>query len=188
MATMREWIIQWTGPGSTPKLSVLYADNSFTAADQAGAINTLLLAYKPYMNVLYSAQTRAAIRLVDSDTGELVGLDTFTPAPPVTGSSSGQPVADSSQVLLRWATGQIVNGRFVQGRTFLPGLGVGNLNSGNVAPAVVTAMSTAAQAFALSTAGFGVWHRPKDDALGDHFLLQGGSCWNEVAVQRGRRG
>lgn len=188
MATMREWIINWTGPGSTPKLSVLYADNSFTAADQAGAINTLLLAYKPYMNVLYSAQTKAAIRLIDDATGELVGLETFTPAPPVTGSSSGQPVADSSQVLLRWATGQIVNGRFVQGRTFLPGLGVGNLNNGNVASAVVTAMSTAANTFAAGAVGFGVWHRPKDDAAGDLLFMTGGSCWNEVAVQRGRRG
>lgn len=185
---MREILVDWTGPGSSPKVSVLYFDETGAIADQVGAINTLITAYRVFMNSSYSARVRETMRLIDEFTGDLQGIDTFTTPPAITGSAAGSPVADASQVLCRWRTGTVRRGRFLQGRTYLPGCSSGQIVGGNVSPTMVTTMSGAAQTFATSAGIPLVWSRPSDAGSGLAVPMTAGSIWSEFAVQRGRRG
>jgi len=126
-------------------------------------------------------------RELDDTTGALTGAWSETSAKTGTGTSATQPVADSTQLLFRWGTGFIVNGRFLRGRTFIPGFFQGGVSGGNVLAAQVTGLTTVAQALATDAASLQVWHRPVAGAGGNAVQTSSGSLWSELAVLRRRR-
>jgi len=157
-------------------------------ADQRDAVGTLLTAMSAGLdsNVQWTVQT--AGRELDDATGGLTGAWAESTAQTGVGLVAGNCVPDASQVLLRWKTTAIVNRRFVQGRTFIPGLSVLNVTEGNVAPAAVEDFSDAADALIDDVVLFGVWHRPSGADPGQFIVAEDGECWAELAVLRRRRG
>lgn len=133
-------------------------------------------------------------RQIESATGALTGAWTATTFRTGTGGASGQPVADATQVLLRWQTAAIRRGRFLRGRTFIPGLNNGYTTGGNISSALGSTWATAVGTFLDRNVGFGIWGRPLPArgpvpaAPGVFAEASGGGVWQELAVQRGRRG
>lgn len=183
----REILVDWTTPAGAGFRSVLYFEETASVALQRADIGTMLGAIDATFDGHVTWVVETSGRELDSATGALTGAWVEPTNQSGAGALAGNTVPDVAQVLLRWSTGQVVNGRFLKGRTYLPGLASASILEGNILPATVTTIQTAVNAFIAAAHGFGVWHRPVGGAGGDHVVANGGSVWTEFAVLRQRR-
>ena len=183
----REIVTDWIGPQGSGMVSVMWFDAGIAVATQRAAVSAFLNAYDANISNTYSWTVRTAGRDLDNATGALVGA--WSDATPQTGTGAvgTAPVPDATQVLYQWHTGSIVSGRFLRGRTFLPGLTASSTTGGNISSSVVTGLTGYGTTFLAANVGFQVWHRPQNGAGGSVAL--GGTCsvWPELAVLRRRR-
>lgn len=111
------------------------------------------------------------------------------------GTSTGlEAVAQSTQVLARWDTDVIRDRRALRGRTYIPGLDKSLLtNHGELQLTAQSDVNDAITALiAHGQAELTIWGRPRvvggvNQGDGVFGVVTGGSTWNELAVQRGRR-
>lgn len=177
--------IVYTGPGNSPKLSVLHWADGTADSAIITQCETLLDAWAPWASNQYSARPGPLVRELNTATGVLVGEHLLTGGiTTTTGTVSGQPVPDISQILVQWRTGVIVSGRRLRGRTFMPGFATDLVTGGNVPASAVTEIGAAAQSVATAGDALVVWSR-RHGVTHDVTI---GSCWTEFASQRRRRG
>ena len=122
-------------------------------------------------------------------TGELQQIFGTSAHAPVTGIATGNAAPRASQALLRWRTSDIVNGRFVKGRTFIPGIASALItDAGALSATAITDITLAADAL-VQTSGsvVAVWHRPVNGAGGSEHIVTSVSVWDQFAVLRSRR-
>lgn len=184
----REIVVDWTTASGGGKNSVFMFGTVSTAADQRIALRNFLQSVDNLLTPANTWSIRQTGREVDPATGTLTGTWTDGTSYTGAGAVAGEPVPDASQILIRWSTGHIVGGRFLQGRTFIPGCVVGNIDDGNLSSAAVTVAANAANQLILDAAQMGVWHRPTSGSGGVWWAADEASCWNELAVLRRRRG
>lgn len=102
-------------------LSTFYFDGAVgTAAQQVAAVAAFLGATEDRRGVSVAWQTAADVSVLNSATGQLEGIFTTTPAQGV-GATSGDLMPANCQGLLRLITPNVVGGRLLRGRIFLPG-------------------------------------------------------------------
>lgn len=183
----REIEIQWTTQNGPGKVSVLYFNAGVAVATQRTAIQTWLAGTVGALDTTTSYVVATSGREWDSATGALTGAWTEASAKTGVGTVGGEPLPDATQVLFRWHTGTIVNGRFLAGRTFLPGVARINAVDGNLESGIRAALQTTANTFATSSATPVVWHRPNPDGPGSEVQMTSATVWNEFAVLRRRR-
>lgn len=184
---MREILVNWTLVQGRQATSVLYFDDETNIAVERQAIHTWLMACRPSL----SSGTRWTVategREMSPATGTLTGAWNETTEYTNIGTGGANVAADATQILVRWNTGIVVGGRFLTGRTFLPGVAQQALANGNLAIARRTEITDASTGFAESSSGFGIWHRPKGGSGGLFAPAVTGTAWQELAVQRRRR-
>lgn len=183
----REIVVDWITASGAGKVSVFMMAGGNTVASQRSALATFLGAVDAQCDNSTSWIIRNTGREMSDATGTLQGVWTDAPNYSGTGALTAEPVADATQALIRWQTGVIVNGRFLQGRTFIPGLGSATEISGNLSAAVRGVFDTAANALISAAVGMGVWHRPVLGAGGVFEDANTASTWNEFAILRRRR-
>jgi hypothetical protein len=157
--------------------------------DQRAALGAFFGAVDAIQAGQVSWTIRTSGRELSTSTGTLAGQ--WTDATAFTGSGGGvstSSIADASQALVRWRTDTIVNGRFLQGRTFLPGISTSSILAGNLTAAAQTIINNAAATYIASLAQPVVWHRPTGGAGGSQDVVVTGTAWSELAVLRRRRG
>lgn len=181
---VREVVMQYSGPGRSPKLSVFHFDDASTNLNITAALRALFTTWASWADASYSVVFPPTLRRYNTATGVLEGEvpmeGTLTPIP---GTVSGQPLPDAVSMLWRWTTGQVVSGRFLRGRTYAPGIAATYLAGGNMAGSTVNSLTTAATTYAGSSADPQIWSRTH----GVMHPITGGTCWNEFATQRRRR-
>lgn len=187
---MLEVVTAWTGPQGSFLRNIMYFDGGTTTAlsDARTAVASLWDGATGVISDQYTWSVETTARVLAPSTGTL--LDVVSDPDPATGAGDQdqEPVPDASQVLFRWRTGLVVQGRFLQGRTYVPGLASGSLTNGNITPAVVTALSGVVSDFLTAAGGaFGVWHRPQGGSGGTWSPAASAAVWPELAVQRRRR-
>jgi hypothetical protein len=97
--------------------------------------------------------------VINDATGDLTGAWTDAGAGSVTSTGSGAYAAGTG-LFVNWATGTIVNGRRLNGRTFVcPILGSGYDSTGTLGAATLAVFQTAATNLA-ATGSLVIWHRP----------------------------
>lgn len=187
MATIRQILTDWQTAAGTGMVSVMYFDADADVELQRERINDLFTDMSPGLSTQVEWVVRTAGVELDDATGGLVN----SWAEPTTrvgqGDGEAESVPDASQILLRWRTPDVVNGRFVVGRTFVPGLTNGNLAQGNIATAALSVFQAAATDFRASLADFRVWHRPIAGSGGSSHNPNAAQVWPELAVLRRRR-
>lgn len=183
----REICVDWVGPQGSGMTTVMFFGTVSTVADQRTALQTFLTSYKANISNVWAYTIRTTGRELDTTTGGLTGAWTETSAKTGTGGVAGQPIPDASQVLYQWRTTHIVNGRFLRGRTFLPGLTATSLTNGNITPGVVTGLQGYGNTLVAAAVQQGVWHRPQGGAGGVFWATDTCTVWPEVAVLRRRR-
>lgn len=186
---VREILVDWTTASGAGKVSVLYFLDTSPVAAQRAALEDFLQAARATQHVSTVWRVRQVGRELATATGTLTGE--WTDPVPYEGAgnvTTGSPAADATQALVRWRTGNIVGGRFLQGRTFLPGIATSFIAAGNLSGPGITAISTAAQALADAGVQLAVWHRPVGGGGGTAWAVESGTAWSELAVLRRRRG
>lgn len=183
---VHEAVVRYNGPGHQPKVSVLYFSDALSAADAQNFLNTLCGNLAAFLSNQYAITYEPQYRTINTVTGTLEAEANFPAAPPTfAGAIAAQPVPDAVSFLVRWQTGAIVSGRFLQGRMFVPGLAVSQLTGGNITPSVVAQMNTElAESFPGGVIDLVVWSRTHGVAYG----VTSGTAWGELATQRRRRG
>lgn len=124
-----------------------------------------------------------------ASTGELQQIFSADGSGVITGGVSGQAVPRAAQALIRWHTADIVNGRSVRGRTFVPGIPASQLtDAGGLASDFVTQLRGEAEELLADTGGsLVVWHRPVNGAGGSEHLVTSASVWDQFAMLTSRR-
>lgn len=185
---MYEIAVEWTTPASTNGRSIFYFDASGGAIAAArSSLGNFLAAYIPYCANTVEYDVPIVGRILNDATGQHIGDWAESTVLTGAGTQTDGPVPDVAQVLVRWQTDLFRNGRRLQGRNFLPGLARANVEGGNAAPGVVTAVSGAAMALAAASSGLVIWSRPQPSRVGQAADVARGSCWTEMATQRRRR-
>lgn len=154
--------VEWTGP-SSPLFSYFHFDLAFGSTPQqtADAVEDFLTALDDNLNSSFAWAIDPEVRQLNEATGALQAVI------PVTGSGatcgSGGIYVDVLQGLITWTTGEIVNGRQLRGRMFVPGIEEGrNATTGRPEPTFITAVNTAAAGLiADANTELVVWHRPQ---------------------------
>ena len=184
----REIVVDWTTASGIGKASVMFFDLGAAVATQRAAINTFLSAVDGSLDNSITWTVRQTGRELDDATGALTGAWSTGLVHTGVGNNATEPVADATQVLFQWLTGTIVNGRFLRGRTFIPGLTSSLLVNGNLNAGQQAAFAALGVTFVNDAANFGVWHRPSSSGLGSFQNATGCTVWSELAVLRRRRG
>lgn len=184
---MREILTEHSGPQGSGLRTVMFFNEETPISEQRLRLQTFWTALNTLRSNLYSWRVQDTGRILDDVTGALVGA--WTDNTPVGSTCTGtdRPLADASQVLIRWQTRQIVGRRFLVGRTFVPGFTSAATFNGNVSQSTQGTVDAAAEALIASGAGLGVWHRPKGGTNGQMRFVQAASVWPELAVLRRRR-
>lgn len=182
----REILVDWNAEDGGGGLSVLYFDSAAGVPGQRQNLETFLDAIQLYLANTTSYVIRQEGRELNNATGQLTGVWSDPTARTGQGTGSSFSVSNSDQLLVRWSTNDIVNGRFVRGRTNIPGVDQQYID-GDWVSTLTGIVSTAANVFLASSAAFGIWHRPVNGAGGSFHLADNASVWSEAAVQRKRR-
>lgn len=195
MATLmrvRTVLTGWTG---SPGLNTWYfgtpdgSQDSTNAADAVARVRAFWFAIKAGFPAAFTAQVNPIVDTLDIASGELTGsLAGGSPAV-VNGTSAQSYNSIPSMILLRGATGTVVNGRRLVGR-----MNIGPVDSNQdvagapdatfrntISAAAVVALSGSTDAFP------GVWHRPKNGSGGVLNGITAWSTWGSWAVLRSRR-
>lgn len=183
---LREIITDWNVDGNGGGSSIMYFSTVETPAEQRADLAALWAALAPRLANTTRWTIRTEGREIDPATGGLTAAWVEGTSRTGLGSGGATPVPNAAQMLLRWKTNVIAGGRFVRGRTYVPGMDQSNVSGGGINSSTITAVNTALTNF-IGSVGFAIWHRPKSGQPGSQAGVTDGSLWNEMAVQRKRR-
>lgn len=185
MALISRVRVLWTGVGGSPAYTNLYVARGTVTASQAV---TAVAAYMNSISALVTSSctltTEGDVAVIDTATGNIVGVDTGTSVvKPGTGGAGQVPSAN--QVLVRWLTNTYLGGRQVRGRMYLPYFASGAVGTnGQVTGATQTAVNNATSAYITGLTGQACVFSP---ANGVAVQISGYNVWNQFAVMRSRR-
>lgn len=188
MAVIREILTRWTTINGSGKVTVMYFESAIDVADQRDHLNNFWQTIKPTLDNSASYVIDTDGRELEDSTGGLTGSWSDVVPYGGAGGGGGEPVADATQGLIRWKCADIINGRFLQGRTFIPGCASSAEVAGNVLPATRAVWQGAANSLISAGSGLVIWHRPGGTGPGSHDAVSTARVWSEFAVLRRRRG
>lgn len=154
-----------------------------TTVGMAAALSAFYNEYADHCNGTVSFSLDPEIREFDEATGQTIGLTAY-PGGSLwiqNGTSSPTSMPDQTAILVRWRTGQWINGRQVTGRTYLP-YPSQSTGGGQPSASVVNDIQTQAGVL-IAAVGLRIWSRTN----GTTRLVTSSSVWGEYAVQRRRR-
>lgn len=184
----REILVDWTTSRGPGQVSVFMFSDTVPVADQRNAIGAFLTDADGILSTTTSWVVRTTGRELNDGTGQLEGVWNESTGHSGLGAQVQEQMSDATQVLVRWKTALIINGRFLQGRTFLPGVAVTAAVDGNLGDGARDTVLTAAQNLVDDAVQLSVWHRPVAGAGGARTTVIGTDVWREFAVLRRRRG
>lgn len=185
---VREILTTWRTDAGSQFKTVMFFSEAGVVADQRTALAAFWTAADAVCAGTTTWTIETAGRELDTASGALTGAWTETSVKTGAGGGAGDQSGDALQALVRWHTGAIVGGRFLQGRNFIPGLAATVIVDGNLSAAGITAVQTAANTFVGSGEPPVVWHRPVSGSGGALQAATSASVWAELAVLRRRRG
>jgi len=168
-------------------VNVFWFPISVSVASQRAKIGAFLTNVRASLGTGNNYVVRTAGRELDDVTGALTGAWAEPTGQSGLGSGAGTQCPDAAQLLFRWNTATIVGSRFLQGRTYIPGLVTAGITGGNVSAVTKATLDGYAATFVSGSTGPGVWHRPVLGAGGAFFPAITGNVWSELAVLRRRR-
>lgn len=183
----REIVVDWTTTNGPGKVSVFNFIEASSVADQREDLETFLGSISGALDSGTSWVIRTSGREWDTSTGGLSGAWTDSAVRDGVGSVGGEPLPDAIQILFKWNTGHIVSGRFLSGRTFIPGCARVNDVDGNLEETLAAALEGNANTLAGAGSQLAVWHRPVSGSGGVAWAVDSATVWREFAVLRKRR-
>jgi hypothetical protein len=159
----------------------------FTPQQTADAVEDFWVAIQSQISNAFTMTVDPEVRQLNEATGVLLSVSPVTVTSRVM-NGTGERL-DLLQGLLTWNTGDVVDGRVVKGRTFLPGP-METMNEPGGVPTTAYKTTINSAAAALQTAlpnALVVWHRPVNEAGGSiHEVILGAvnSSWSYLQSRR----
>lgn len=156
MVSMRRIRTVFTGVAGSPFYSNMFftlVNGQETAAETA--VYNFWAALQPGIEDRISVQVEREQQIVDDATGDVIDTVTTAGRNPLVGSDPGDPLPGLVQGLIRWRTGTFVNGRRIQGRTFIPGATEGSNQDGLPLGVYTARFTTAAAALIAASSSSG---------------------------------
>jgi hypothetical protein len=188
-----------TGLAGGPGLSTFhFLESGGSPGDAQASVEAFWTALLTVIDNAIQISPTQEVVVFEDTTGEAQSFTTVAGATK-TGSDVNAALPPATQGLIRWATAGVVNGRRVQGRTFVPGPTESySSTSGRVEAGYLTAMANAIIALIGGANSVPVvWSRPVTadpgadppvaGRAGSSHVITGGSGWGDWAVLRGRR-
>lgn len=186
MADLYEVHTTWTGVAGSPYYTTHRGllTGPVTPSQFATAWLAFLETMKGAMDDNLVAVVEPEVTIIDSTTGQLVGVTTIAGGTKsMTGS--GDVLPPQTQALVQVATPNIVNGRRLRGRFFLPGMmEANNAVDGKPSAALTSAIGSALATFVTAVSGGWVIYSPTNHV---YAVVSGAQAWNQWAVLRSRR-
>lgn len=175
--------VEWTGLAGSPYLTTWYFDDAGVATPQAlaDAVNATLNQFRGFVTTALAFGVLPEVTTYttpDQPTGT-VAVSTTT----VNGTVAAAPLARATQGLIRWRTGAYRGAREVQGRTFLPGPTVTQLDAAGGVPTATYRTAMQNLATDLIAAGLTLPSRTANA----FYPVTSAAPWNQFAVLRSRR-
>lgn len=152
------------------------------ADDACNAVGEFWDAIKGHLSVYVTADIQADVAVINSSNG---GIESIAPgiAESITGTASGEPLPPATQGLIRFRTGQYLNGREVRGRMFIPGVPEAD-SVGGPTTGYTGALQIASEAMRVGD-NFSQWIFSRKNF--QTYPVSSTSVWGKFAVLRGRR-
>lgn len=180
--------VKWTVPGAGGGTTILHFGDDALSSDISAKVGAFMAAARPVVASAVAVSSNGLVRVLNTATGVLEDEFTITPTGGGSGSGGSGLVPNAAQGLIRFRTGAVVNGRFLAGRIYVPGLPSSAMNnSGEVAPSGLSGLVAIGTALVGNPAPLHIWHRPTALSGGSSAPVSGVSAWGEFAVQRRRR-
>jgi len=183
----REVVTDWVTPAGGGFRTVMFFSEFGPIADLREALSDFWDSCSTSLDTNVNWTIETSGRIMDHVTGTLTGVWNESTVQTGGGANSGNVVPDATQGLVRWNTDQIVNGRFLKGRNYIPGFSTAAVSEGNMLAANRTAINAGATALIATGVEIGVWHRPVGGAGGAFHVATSADVWSEFAVLRQRR-
>lgn len=151
----------------------------------ATQVRTFWWAIKSYLKDSITVQTLGEVPVIDLATGQIIDVLSITPPDAVLGTDTGESLPYATQALVRFTTGQYVNGRQLRGRMFVPGATEANSSGGVPASGYVSTLASAAGNLAhVSLTAIPVVYSKTHNTAAP---TTGSSVWSKWAILRSRR-
>lgn len=185
-----------TGLSGGVGVMTLYAAPAITPED--GTLATLvshrlrdaLTVLVPRLGVGITYTGDSVVQQISPATGTLTNEFGVTPWT-VTGSAAYSHLPSASAACVGWATGAVVGGRMLRGRTFVSGLTSFSLaTDGSILEETRTLLNTFATSWndpGTTDCVAGIWKRPKGAVAGSFHGISGWTIPTQLAVLRSRR-
>lgn len=185
MTTLRRLRVTWDGLGGLPGLSTFYYG---VASPNVSDCVTFFNAIKAQFPTALSWTIPSSGDEIDDATGQLTGTWLGSGGGTVVGTGGNLAYAAGVGARVVWRTTSIVNGRRLNGSTFLaPILGSKFDTSGTIDNTTLGVLQTAASAFAASGVAKEIWHRPVNGAGGTSAPINTADVPDRVTSLRSRR-
>lgn len=162
------------------------------ATDCLGRFRAAWFAVSAFMCTGYGVSFNPVCDIFDSATGDLTGQFTGTTPASITCSGGSSPLPGQVQGLVRWTTPIVRRGRFLTGRSYIPGADEAlNTASGVPSASAISAMNayvTAMLATGSTASTLQIWGRPSSSGASDGVAgpVSGGAAATTWATQRRR--
>ncbi len=182
---MRRVRVEWNGLGGLPGLSTFYYG---VASPNVSDLVTFFTAIKGLFPSGVSWTIPSGGDEINDADGKLTGSWVGSGGGTVVGSGGNIPYAAGTGAIVNWYTGVVVNGRRVQGRTFLAPLTYDSYDaSGTIDNTKRGTLTSAVNAWVASGVAKGIWHRPNDNGPGLYAAINAGLVPDRVTSLRSRR-
>lgn len=197
---------RWSGFVGAPGYSVFHflcpdaSGNSGDAGAAAGAVRSLFDGIKSQLAPPVTIQVMSDVEVINTADDKLSSVQNAgTVTPVVSTGAAGTGYAAPVGAVITWRTGGVVNGRRVQGKTFLvPLISTAYQADGSINSVALGQMQTAAASLMgfVGTARFGVYARPVKEDPNDPGIVARTGSFHEInnlsipdmcAVLRSRR-
>ena len=175
----------WSGFPGAPGYSNMYVSTSVV---NQGDLQDFFSALEPDLPSAVRIDVPQTGDVIDESTGQITGTWAGTPNGQIVGTQAGVYSAPSGAVV-NWKTALLVEGRRVQGRTFLvPLAGTAYQADGSLASATQARIQAAATALVVALAGsLKIWSRPRPTIAGANATVLAGVVPDMAAVLSSRR-
>jgi len=172
------------GVTGSPYLSTHYFDfDTGTPADAFAKLSTFWNAVDDTFSTSQTWKIQDEYATIDTATGAATGFGTESGDDGV-GTASDEILPPANQVLIKWATGVVINGRRLNGHTYIPGLTQVANDNGNVLGSTAgVILAAAADLGSEGTAVLEIWSRA--GGVGESVI--GAAVSGKFAVLRSRR-
>lgn len=179
--------VNWTAAGGAGGVTLLHFPDDALDVDIVTDVTAWLTALRPTLATTTSAAVVDLVRQINTETGVLAFESPLGTIAPVVGTGGTSAGPNASQGLIRYRTSEVINGRVLKGRQYIPGMSSqAQASTGEVGPTGTNALNAAGVAL-RGAAGFGIWHRPVNGSGGAFATANQSSAWTEFAIQRRRR-